>query len=351
MKEWELKGEALKRADALHYGSIVVDMSLTTNFAQPSPIINGENALERSRGIGGITAAHQTLVGSDNRTFRDALKQMNLLNRLISQNPDKVMLVTKSNDVEKAKAEGKIGLIMGFQGCDPIEDDWSNTLPVLYRMGARVMALTYNERNLLGYGCTEPKDYGLTAYGTQVVRAMNQMGIIIDLSHVGMQTSMDAIEMSEDPVLFTHSNVYAISPHVRNLPDEVIKAVAAKGGVIGAVTWEPITARPGKEGVLGDMLDHIDYIVNLVGVDHVGIGSDRNDCMRVMPILSDFEARYAYMIKGQKNRCPGLDGYDEVHDIINVTRGLVARGYSDEDIKKVLGGNFMRVARKVWDKV
>jgi len=177
------------------------------------------------------------------------------------------------------------------------------------------------------------------------------MGIIIDLSHVGMQTSMDAIEMSEDPVLFTHSNVYAISPHVRNLPDEVIKAVAAKGGVIGAVTWEPITARPGKEGVLGDMLDHIDYIVNLVGVDHVGIGSDRNDCMRVMPILSDFEARYAYMIQGQKKRGPGIDGYDEVEDIINVTRGLVARGYSDEDIKKVLGGNFMRVARKVWDKV
>ena len=118
MKEWELKGEELKRADALHYGSIVVDMSLTTNFTQPSPIINGENALERSRGIGGITAAHQTLVGSDNRTFRDALKQMNLLNRLISQNPDKVMLVTKSNDIE-GKGRGENGSYHGISGMRP----------------------------------------------------------------------------------------------------------------------------------------------------------------------------------------------------------------------------------------
>lgn len=352
MLEWKLEGEALKRADSIHHNSIVVDLALVTNLAKPTPIIDGEDALDRVIRIGGITAGVQTLIGSEDRTFRAALKEMNILHRLASQKPEKVIIVTKSSHIEKAKDEGKIGLIMGFQGCDPLEDDWMNTLSVLYRMGARVMALTYNEQNLLGSGCTEPKDNGLTAYGTQVVRGMNQLGIIIDLSHVGMRTAMDAIELSKDPVIFTHSNVNAITPHVRNLPDETIKAVAVKGGLIGIVAWEPICARPGKEGTLSDFLDHLDYIVNLVGVDYVGIGADRNDNMRAMPIRSDFEVRYSYMLKNNiKKAAPGVQGYDEVHDIINVTRGLVARGYSDGDIKKILGGNFMRVSRQVWDKV
>ena len=353
MIEWKLEGEALKRADSIHHNSIVVDMCLTTNLAQPTQIINGEDALDRVIRIGGITAAHQSLDGSDgwDGTFRNALKEMNRLYRLASQKCDKVMIVTKPSHIEEAKDKGKIGLIMGFQGCDPLEDDWMNTLSVLYRMGARVMSLTYNERNLLGYGCTEPKDNGLTAYGAQVVRGMNQLGIIIDLSHVGIRTAMDAMELSKDPVIFTHSNVNAITPHVRNLPDEVIKAVVVKGGLIGIVAWEPICARPGKEGTLSDFLDHLDYIVNLIGVDYVGIGSDRNDNCRVMPISSDFDVRYSYMLKNDiKKPGPGVQGYDEVHDIINVTRGLVARGYSDGDIKKILGGNFMRVARQVWDK-
>jgi len=350
--EWKLEGEDLKRADSIHHNSIVVDLALVTNLAKPTPIIDGEDALDRVIRIGGITAGVQTLIGSEDRTFRAALKEMNILHRLANQKPEKVIIVTKSSHIEKAKDEGKIGLIMGFQGCEPLEDDWMNTLSVLYRMGARVMALTYNEQNLLGSGCTEPKDNGLTAYGTQVVRGMNQLGIIIDLSHVGMRTAMDAIELSKDPVIFTHSNVNAITPHARNLPDETIKAVAVKGGLIGIVAWEPICARPGKEGTLSDFLDHLDYIVNLVGVDYVGIGADRNDNMRAMPIRSDFEVRYSYMLKNNiKKAAPGVQGYDEVHDIINVTRGLVARGYSDGDIKKILGGNFMRVSRQVWDKV
>jgi membrane dipeptidase len=170
------------------------------------------------------------------------------------------------------------------------------------------------------------------------------MGIIIDLSHVGTQTSVDTIALSADPVLFTHSNVRSLNPHPRNLPDEVIKAVAAKGGVIGINTWEEFcTQAPKLNATLSDFLDHMDYVVKLVGVDHVGIGSDVNENWSALPIRSDYETMYGY-------RAPGLAGYTYVHEIINVTRGLVARGYTDEDISKVLGGNFMRVARQVWDK-
>lgn len=351
MYEWELQEEELKKADKLHRDSIVIDMLMSTKFTEPTPVINGADALERAITIGGITAAHQTLVGSENRTFREAVKEINKMYRLAEQKSDKALIVTKTDDIKRAKAEGKLGLIMAFQGANPLEDDWLNTLPALYRLGIRVMALTYNERNLLGYGCTEPKDEGLTAYGRQVVRGMNQLGMLIDGSHVGLRTVMDAIELSEDPVVFTHSNVNAICPHERNLPDEVIKVVAETGGVIGIAAWEPICARPGKEGTLADFLDHIDYIVNLVGsADNVGIGSDRNDNMRVMPTRSDFELRYRYMLKNAKKVSPGLVGYDEIHDIVNVTKGLVARGYKDEDIKKILGGNWMRVASQVWDK-
>lgn len=351
IEEWKLEGEALKKADSIHCNSIVVDMCLTTNLAKPTMIINGEDALDRVIKIGGITAAAQTLVGSQNRTFHEALIQMNILYRLASQKSDKVVIVTKSSHIEKAKDEGKIGLIMAFQGCDPLENDWMNNLSVFYRMGARIMALTYNERNNLGYGCTEPEDNGLTAYGANVVRAMNQLGIIIDLSHVGRRTAMDVMELSKDPIIFSHSNVNAITPHVRNLPDEVIKKVKAKDGLIGIVAWEPICARPGKEGTLSDYLNHLDYIVNLIGVDHVGIGADINENMRVTPIRSDFEVQYSYMLKKNiKTPAPAIQGFNEPQEIINVTRGLVARGYSDEEIKKILGGNFMRIAHQVWDR-
>jgi len=344
MGEWDIEGTAASRADAVHRRSVVVDMGLTTNFTRPTPYINGEDALDRAL-KGGLSVACQTLVGSTNRSFREAIREINNVYRLVESKPHKVLVVRKSADIERAKMEGKMGYVMAFQNADPLEDDWINTLPVLQRLGVRIISITYNERNLLGSGSKEPHDGGLTAYGAQVVRGMNRMGIIIDLSHVGTQTSVDTIALSADPVLFTHSNVRSLNPHPRNLPDEVIKAVAAKGGVIGINTWEEFcTQAPKLNATLSDFLDHMDYVVKLVGVDHVGIGSDVNENWSALPIRSDYETMYGY-------RAPGLAGYTYVHEIINVTRGLVARGYTDEDISKVLGGNFMRVARQVWDKV
>jgi membrane dipeptidase len=344
MEEWCIEGTQAKRAEAIHRRSIVVDMCLTTNFARPTPYINGEDALDRSL-KGGLTVALQTLVGAGNRTFREAIREVNTVYRLVESKPDKVLIVRNSGDIDRAKREGKMGYVMTFQGANPLEDDWINTLPVFQRLGVRIIAVTYNERNLLGSGSKEPQDSGLTAYGAQVVRGMNRMGIIIDLSHVGLQTSMDTIALSSDPVLFTHSNARSLNAHPRNLPDEIIKAAAAKGGVIGVNTWEEFcTQAPKEHATLSDFLDHMDYIVKLVGVDHVGIGSDVNENWSALPIKSDYETMYGY-------RAPSLAGYVYSQDIVNVTRGLVARGYNDENISKILGGNFLRVARQVWDKV
>ena len=349
MRDLELTSEQQQRADALHQRSIVVDMLWSTNPAEPTPLIDGKNALDRAIDAG-LTAANNTLAGA-NTNFRDAIKEINKVYRLLESEPDKTLLVQTTADIERAKAERKLGIIMGFQNASPLEDDWINTLPVFHKLGVRIIQLTYNENNLLGSGCTEPRDGGLTAYGRQVVRALNRLGIIIDLSHVGQQTAREAIELSEDPVIVSHANTYALTPHVRNLPDDTIKALAAKGGVMGIVAWNVICAtRPGVKPSLSDYLDHLDYVVNLVGVDHVGIGSDINENFRAMPIRSDFETRYSYMLTDPSEKAPAVEGFQWVHELPNVTRGLVARGYSDEDIQKILGGNFLRVARAVWDK-
>ncbi|MBI4278087.1 MAG: membrane dipeptidase, partial [Armatimonadetes bacterium] len=252
---------------------------------------------------------------------------------------------------ERAKAERKLGLMMGFQSAEPLEDDWINTLPVFYRMGIRVIQLTYNERNLLGCGCLEPNDDGLTAYGRQVVGALNGTGVIIDLSHVGQKTAVDAIKASRIPVIVSHANARALTPHPRNLPDDTIKALADAGGVMGAVAWSVICQiNPDRPPTLHDFLEHIDYVVNLVGVDHVGIGSDINENFRAMPIPSDFQTQYRFLFKGDPRKVADVEGFAWLHEYPNVVRGLVARGYSDEDIVKIMGGNFLRVAREAWQR-
>jgi membrane dipeptidase len=181
---------------------------------------------------------------------------------------------------------------------------------------------------------------------------MNRYGIIIDLAHTGARTSLDAIEASADPVVISHANPVALNPSFRNKTDELIKALAAKGGVLGLVSWNVLVERaPGKRPTISDYADHIEYAVNLVGIDHVGIGSDINDNFRALPVRSEFEEKYYFMLGAYEdiaNAWP--DGFAAVEDYPNLTRTLLERGFSDEDILKLWGGNFLRVAEKVWAK-
>lgn len=334
----------------VHGDAIVVDAELSGYFIAPNPVVNGKGYLQRAL-EGGLTAAVQTLAAG-NTTFRGALERINQCYQLVEAEPQCVMMVRTSRDIEEAKRTGRIGLIFGFQDGTPLEDDWPNLLPACWRLGVRVIQLTYNEQTRIGSGCLEPSDFGLTAYGRQVVGAMNRFGVMINLSHCGEKTSFDAIDLSEDPCIITHANPKKLNPSPRNKSDDLIKALAAKGGIIGVVAWSVIAAlKPGVPPTVDDLVTHVDYLVNLVGVDHVCLGSDINESFRVMPIPSAFETQYSFMLTAFKGRAAAtLDRFSAVDEYPNFTRALLARGYSETDVKKILGSNFMRLARAIWDK-
>jgi len=348
-----VRGQQAKVSEAearrIHDAAIVVDAELSGYFTRPAPIVDGKDYLQRALD-GGITAAVQTLAGG-NTNFRGALAHINECYQLLEVEPARTMLVRSSRDIEEAKRERKLGLIFGFQDATPLEDDWTNLLPACWRLGVRVIQLTYNEHGRLGSGCLEPNDLGLTAYGRQVIGGMNRLGVMLNLSHTGEKTSFDAIEASQDPCIISHANATKLTPHPRNKSDVLIKALAAKGGVIGVVAWSPLAVlKPGVAPTVDDLVTHIDYIVDLVGVDHVAIGTDINEAFRVMPIPSSFETQYSFQLVGFKGRAPAVEGFSQVHEFPNVTRALLDRGYKEADVKKILGGNFMRLAKAVWDK-
>ena len=184
-------------------------------------------------------------------------------------------LIERASDFRKAKQAGQTGLVMGWQNMRPMGDRLDR-LELFHRLGVRVMQITYNYRNALGDGCLETEDSGLSVLGRDAVKTMNALGIAIDLSHVGYRTSLDAIELSEKPVLATHANARALTDLVRNKSDDVIRAIAETGGVIGASVYGPmlwdgdVTHRP----TVDDFVRHVEYIVDLVGIDHVGFGTD-----------------------------------------------------------------------------
>jgi len=226
------------------------------------------------------------------------------------------VLATSPAVVRAAAADGKIALLAALEGADGLEGNIEN-LRTLYDRGVRLVQLVHFRVNELGHIQTDSTPGGLTPFGREVVREMNRLGMIIDLAHANRQTILDVLELSEDPVLFSHTGAKALHDGARYLTDEEIRAIAAAGGVIGI--W------PNGEGLphVDDMVRHIDYVKNLVGVDHVGIGSD----LRGMSSYSE--------------------GFGEEADFRAIAAALLARGYSDEEVGKIMGGNFFRV----WEAV
>ncbi|MGQ0569549.1 MAG: dipeptidase, partial [Armatimonadota bacterium] len=224
-----------------------------------------------------------------------------------------------------------------------------------WRLGVRTIQLTYNTRNFLGDGAAETTDAGLSAWGREVVREMNRAGILVDLSHAGRRTALDAIEVSQKPCVFTHSNPYALVPVARNIPDEHIKAVAAKGGVVGCSTFPPLVWRGSDEPPsLDQFVECIDYIVNLVGIDHVSIGTDSEASKGAYPVelRASLRRKYAGTTGGFDQKfpqgAPMKDLEEGLGDWPNITLRLLERGYKDDDVRKIIGENFLRVAREAW---
>lgn len=258
----------------------------------------------------------------------------------------RAVLGTTGAELRAAAERGEVAVILGFQGVDPI--DFSvDLLDVFYRVGARVMQFTYNGPNRLGDGCYEPRDGGITTQGRRFVGRMNELGIVIDLSHVGRRTTRDVIDCSADPVIFSHANAAAVYDNARNLTDEQIKAVVARGGMIGLSMFPPMLAR-GRHITLDDLADHARYIADLVGPEHLGLGLDFPENFST----DDWRRLYAEL--GFDPRVAGdppplyptnLTGIDQFGEILET---LERRGFSRPEVEGIAGLNFLRVFERIW---
>lgn len=319
------------KASELHESSVVVNHACP--FVNPAM---DDSYIAKLR-EGGITLAMSTV--AHNHSFRGAIDQITAFYDRF-QKDDRLLCVTQAEDIFRAKKEGKIGVGFHFQNSRPVEHDL-RLLDVFYRLGVRVIQITYNEKNSVGDGCTEITDCGLSRFGKEMILKMNEIGMVVDLSHAGYRTSMEALEASTEPVIFSHSNADSVCSSKRNLKDDQIRALAKNQGVIG-INGFPAFVKE-KNPTLDDLIDHIDFIANLVGTDHIGIGFDFAQ-----------ESIEEYMAFGYDPNVYPLPPWtyprdiDDVSKTPHLTEGLVERDYSEKDIKKILGGNFLRIYEKVW---
>lgn len=251
----------------------------------------------------------------------------------------KAVLVVNADQIEAAKQQGVVGFLPTLEHL--AIGSRLDRLDTFYSMGIRLAGLTYNKKNYIGDGMYERNDGGLSEFGIEVVNRMNQLGMAIDLSHASINTAMDAIKFSQAPVTFSHNAAFTLRPTSRTRKDEELSACAEKGGLI-AITAVPNSLSDDPEQDINCVLDHYDYMVNLVGVDHVGIGTDTN--------VGDHVAFHRVMLGRDgpsQLPAPYLNGLESPADGKNIIRGLISRGYSDEDVKKLVGGNALQFFRRV----
>ncbi len=326
------QGLTPEEVDALFDRAIVVD-ALSVDPEWTEDVFQ---AFRRS----GVTAIQTSL---NNRSLAAATADLARWQARFDQMPDRLAKVLRGRDIVEAKRQGKIAVLLGFQNATMIEDDVRN-LDVLYGLGTRCIQLTYNARNLLGDGCTERTNAGLSDFGVQVVERMNELGIVVDLSHCGEATTRDAIALSARPPAFTHTMCKAVYDHVRAKPDNLIKALADKGGVMGVVTLGYFIG-PTAETSLDDYLRHVDHAVRVAGIDHVGLASDYS--IRGLQATATRETWYVPRLKTFKPSYrvrwpPWIEALDPPDRFRTIAHGLARRGYRAGEIEKILGGNWVR---------
>ena len=240
----------------------------------------------------------------------------------------------------------KLAVSFNFQGIDSLESNL-DMVEIYYQLGIRHMLLAYNTQNIAGTGCQVKDDTGLSHFGRSLVGEMNRVGMIVDASHTGYRTTMDIFEHSSAPVIFSHSNPYTLRPHGRNIKDDQIQACAQSGGVIGVVGFDDLL--PGGKPTVEAMIQAVDYLVEKAGPDHVGIGLDWVYCPELFRDIQK-AGRDIYPSSGNN---PDGEYQTEAEGVPPealslFTQGLMDKGYCEADIRKILGENWLRVAREVW---
>jgi membrane dipeptidase len=337
------------RADELHRRATIVN-GLVGSMSAPKTAAAPFTLPEVMR-EGGVTAANLTVTLSDG--FATTCTTIaHLLNAIEAQ--DGVRLVRTVDDIAAAKADGGAGVIIGFQNSDAFEGNLA-LVDVLARLGLRICQLTYQRRNLAADGAGEPADAGLSLYGRDLVAALNRNGVLIDLSHTGSRGTLETIELSEAPVAVTHACLQTFNPVPRNKTDGEIEALAARGGVFGMnAIARLLSPAGGQEGAtIAQFVDQIDYLVQLVGIDHVGLGLDISEGLT--PELFE-QRRKGFLTDFPELRMGGDFPYEHYYvfgltsmtNMRLITEELVVRDYADDDVLKILGGNFVRLFAQVW---
>jgi membrane dipeptidase len=293
----------------------------------------------------GLTGGHYPLmVGSEALLLRSAAH----LQRLVDSLPW-VRRVLRTDDFTEAKRNGQLAWFGLCQPTQPISRDLS-LLDAAHDFGLRALMLTYNDQDLVGAGCTERTDPGLSTFGTRVVERCNDLGVIVDTAHCGKQTTLDACRFSAAPVIASHAAAEAVYRHDRGKSDEELEAIAATDGIVGVVTV-PFFLAQLKDATMHTWLDHVDHIAKTTGWQHVAIGTDwpMAGPKWTMERLGEFAEASGFRADehGTDATTSNLPGFDDYRDLPNLTRGLVSRGYTDEQIVGILGGNAMRVFSKV----
>jgi len=273
--------------------------------------------------------------------LRQAVGQIGALYAELEESPNIIRLCRTYNDIEETLGQGKIAILLSFEGVEPLGNDLE-LLRVFYELGVRVVGLCWSRRNCAADGSfyTEVEagqKSGLTNFGFRLVREAENLGMLIDVSHLNDEGFQDVIKISQNPLIASHSNCRVLHGTMRNLSDEQIKSIAAKNGVIGVNSVSALIADCNEQATVEYLVDHIDHIVKLVGVEHVGLGFDF--CERILPPQTVIEVNGAKMEQ--------FDVIQEYSGIHVLTNALLNRGYSEEDIELIYGKNFMRAFRKI----
>ncbi len=330
------------RARRLHAEATVIDGSSVVKL-EPAHV-------ERAR-AGGVTATNHT-VTHPMSDLPQALDELNRCRRWIEAHPDDVLLATTTEHIREAKRSGREAIIFGPQSTEFIGTSLDH-LGIAYDLGIRILQLTYQRQTWVGSGCGEARDGGLTTFGHAFVREMNALGIVVDISHCGQTTGSDAIEASTTPVIVSHGHPNRIAPHARAKDDDLLRALAAHGGVIGPTAlsmFNYIPSEPATRPGLADFRTHLAYLIDLIGVNHVSIGLDFDETNTPAKYAADAAAHpeiytTTAAFSWDERRIHGLTHAGETPA---VTRTLVSLGLSDTDIHKILGGNLMRVFGQAW---
>lgn len=335
-----------------------MDQIATRNPTTRTPVVDGLNCATLTRDQfqrtidGRVSAINLTSL----RPAHDLANSMADLGKALAaaaSNSDLVSIVTSVKDIHAVAAAGKLGIILGTQNSTFLEHDLS-LIRVMQRAGVRIMQPTYMEQNALGSGVLAKEQAGLTEKGFEWVSLMNESRILIDLSHVGYKTAMDTAKASSRPVICSHSNALELCNSMRNIPDDQIKAVAETGGTVGVTLWPPML-RHATRPTLEDFYAQVDYMVNLVGIDHVAFGSDCSEQTK-----TETQWQSSFGPNGMYPEVTGVlgewfiftqrytDGYESLAHTGRLIDGLAAHGYSEDQVDKIMGGNLLRVYEQVW---